>query len=128
MADQNNNQSETPAGNNLPDQTPPPQPPQKSAFAEAVDRYGAYAVGFLGAIGALVFAYFLPANRQEIVGAAGTIAIFTLLFSNGKRFGLRLLGMLGAAACGVAAIFMPDQAKELLSTAGTIAIFSLIFA
>jgi len=94
---------------------------------QLVSRYGAYIVGFLGALGALVAAYFMPASRATLVGGAGAMASLTFFLSKGKRVGYRALGMLAAGATVVAAYLMPDQSKELLEGAGVIAAVSLIW-
>jgi len=102
---------------------------QSSAGFDAVHRYGAYIVGFLGALCALIAATFMPASASTLIAIAGTIAVVTFFFSGQyRRFGLRLLCMLAAGVALIFAYFMPEHANALLSGAATIAILSLIFA
>ena len=92
-------------------------------------QYGNYAVGFLAAIGALVFASVMPAHAHEIISAAGVIAVLTFFFTDeDEPFIIRAMAMCAAAVCMVFAIVMPASAVQLISAAGTIAVLSLIFA
>jgi uncharacterized membrane protein len=93
-----------------------------------LNRFGNYAVGFLAALGALVAAYFMPAFREMLISAAGTLAIITLFFTGEyQSFKRRLIGMVVAGVVLLAAFAMPDQAESLLSASGTIAILAIIF-
>ena len=89
-------------------------------------RYGSHLVGFAGALGMLVAAYFLPANRTYLVTQAGLLALATAWMSTGKeKVARRALGMLGAGIALLAAYIMPDQASALVTTAGLVAMLSL---
>jgi|GEM_PF-3708019 len=95
---------------------------------DAVNRYGAYAVGFIGAMCALVFAILMPAHRTEIIGAAGAIAVWTFFAtSEYDRFVLRILGFVGAGVAMVAAMAMPENADTLISAAGLISAAAIIW-
>lgn len=94
-----------------------------------VQRYGAYGVGFLGAVGALVAALLMPASATTLIGGAGTIAVLTFFFtSENDRFGVRLIAMLGAGVALLFAYLMPGNAPQLISGAGMLAALALIFA
>jgi hypothetical protein len=102
--------------------------PPVSQVKNLVNRFGNYAVGFLGALGALVIAVFMPEYREMIIGAAASIAAATFwMTEENEPFGLRLLGMFAAGVVAVFAFFMPDHAKELLTASGSIAGATLIF-
>ena len=89
-----------------------------------IDKYAMYAVGLLGALGALVAAYFDLDNRVSLLTGAGVIAAITLFSGNNRaKLGLRVLGMVAAGICLVAAFLMPGVG--LLSAAGTIAGLSI---
>lgn len=99
-----------------------------NSFTELVNRYGAYAVGFLAALGALVGALLMPAHATMLVSAAGTLAIVNFFFTNQyDSFRLRLMGLFVAGVALVFAILLPAQAPQLLSASGTIAGLSLVF-
>ena len=91
-----------------------------------VDKYAMYAVGLLGALGALVAAYFDVANRGPLLSGAGVIAVAALLCGNNRtKLGLRILGMAAAGVCLVASFLMPGFG--LLTAAGTIAGLTIFF-
>lgn len=95
---------------------------------DVVDRYAAYAVGFLAAIVALIAAYFMPACASKLIVGAGVIAVVNFFYTEQyDAFALRLLGMVAAGAALVAAFIMPEHTNELLSAAGTIAVVSLVW-
>ena len=93
----------------------------------AARRYGSYVVGYLGALGALVFAYLIPGQRHTLICAAAVLAVLTLFFSGSKRFGYRVLGMAAALACMIFALLMPTEQETLVHSAGVISFITLLF-
>ncbi len=101
---------------------------QDSAFMAFVNKYGDMALGLLAALGALIAAVFMVEFQSQLVGGAGTLALFSVLFRGRRSYlGYRALGLLAAGACVVFAALMPLQALSLISTAGTIAVLTLLF-
>jgi len=95
---------------------------------DTINRYGAYGVGFIAAMCALVFALLMPAHRTEILGASGAIAVWTFFATEQyDRFVLRILGFVAAAVAMVAAMAMPDNADTLISAAGMISAAAIIW-
>lgn len=101
----------------------------KSEIVVFVRRYGAYGVGFLGALGALLAALFMPDSATSLISSAGLIALATFyLTDENDPFVLRLLAMLAAGVVTVFAYLMPQHASELLETAGVIVLIGLWLA
>jgi hypothetical protein len=93
-----------------------------------VQRYGAYISGFLGALGAMIFALLMPAHQAELISAAGFIAVGTLLFtSQGDPFFLRLLGFVAAGVTMCFAIAMPLNTDQLIHGAGVLSALTILF-
>ena len=96
--------------------------PGENSKKSFVDQYGAYLIGILGALGALVFAVLIPHEREMIIGAAGTLGFLTVfLTSKGDPWVFRLLGMVAAGVVVSFSFFMPEYADQLLSAGGLIA-------
>ena len=99
-----------------------------SGFGSFVDKYGDIVLGLLGSLGALIAAVFMVQFQTQLIGAAGTLALFSLLFRGSRsKLGYRALGLLAAGVCVVFACLMPLQAMSLISTAGTIAVLTILF-
>ena len=85
-----------------------------------VDQYGAYAIGLLGALGALGFAWLVPGWSHWLVGGAVSIGIFTFWMTEEyDAFVVRILAFLGAAALMFLGMAMPENANTLTGLAGT---------
>lgn len=94
-----------------------------------VNEYGAYVVGFLGALGALLFAVLMPSDREMLIGAAGLLALFTFFWTRkNSSWGLRLIGMIAAGITVSFGFLMPEYSAQLLQAGGLIAGASLLFA
>lgn len=101
---------------------------KKAKSKNFVDRFGAYGVGALAALGALILAVLLPENREMIIGAAGTLALLTFFFtSENDSWGFRLIGVLAAGVTVLFSFLMPEFAPTLLKAGGLIAGASIVF-
>lgn len=99
----------------------------KFSARQLIDKYAMYGVGFLGALTALVAAYFMPTDRESLVTGAGVLAFLTLMSGNVRsKLGVRLLGMVAAGICLLATVFMPDQGLGLITASGVIACLSIL--
>jgi hypothetical protein len=87
---------------------------------DLIDAYGAYAIGLLGALGALIFAVLMPAHQAELLSGAGAIALWSFFATNKyDSYALRFLAFVAAGVCLVFAMtVLPAQVHNLIYAAG----------